>query len=45
MFSIKYSETSGKKVYTPTSSYQNIRKQEFDKRRWMNVLQNDGIMQ
>ena len=31
--------------YTPTSSYQNIRKQEFDKRRWMNVLQNDGIMQ
>lgn len=31
--------------YTPTSSYQNIRKREFDKRRWMNVLSNDGIMQ
>ena len=31
--------------YTPTSSYQNIRKKEFDKRRWMNVLSNDGIMQ
>ncbi len=31
--------------YTPTSSYQNIRKCEFDKRRWMNVLQNDGVMQ
>ena len=31
--------------YTPTSSYQKIRKQEFDKRRWMNVLSNDGVMQ
>lgn len=31
--------------YTPTSSYQNIRKYEFDKRRWMNVLHNDGVMQ
>ena len=31
--------------YTPTSSYQRIRKKEFDKRRWMNVLANDGIMQ
>lgn len=31
--------------YTPTSSYQNIRKKEFDRRRWMNVLSNDGIMQ
>lgn len=31
--------------YTPTSSYQNIRECEFDKRRWMNVLQNDGVMQ
>lgn len=31
--------------YTPTSSYQNIRKCEFDKRRWMNILQNDGVMQ
>ena len=44
MFLIKYSETSGNKVYTPTSSYQNIRKKEFDKRRWMNVLQDEGIM-
>lgn len=31
--------------YTPTSSYQKIRKREFDKRKWMNVLSNDGIMQ
>lgn len=31
--------------YTPTSSYQKIRKKEFDSRRWMNVLQNDGVMQ
>lgn len=31
--------------YTPISSYQKIRKQEFDKRRWMNVLSNDGVMQ
>ena len=31
--------------YVPTSSYQNIRKKEFDKRRWMNVLVNDGVMQ
>lgn len=31
--------------YTPTSSYQKIRRKEFDRRRWMNVLQNDGIMQ
>lgn len=31
--------------YTPTSSYQRIRKNEFDKRRWMNVLENDGVMQ
>lgn len=31
--------------YTPVSSYQKIRKQEFDKRRWMNVLSNDGVMQ
>jgi len=30
--------------YTPTSSYQKIRKNEFDKRRWMNVLSDDGIM-
>lgn len=31
--------------YVPVSSYQRIRKQEFDKRRWMNVLSKDGIMQ
>jgi len=31
--------------YTPTSSYQKIRKREFDKRRWMNVLSKDGVMQ
>lgn len=31
--------------YTPTSSYQKIRKKEFDKRKWMNVLANDGVMQ
>ena len=31
--------------YTPTSSYQKIRKAEFNKRRWMNVLSNDGVMQ
>lgn len=31
--------------YVPTSSYQKIRKAEFNKRRWMNVLSNDGIMQ
>lgn len=30
--------------YTPTSSYQKIRKKEFDRRRWMDVLMNDGIM-
>lgn len=31
--------------YTPTSSYQRIRKNEFDRRKWMNVLANDGVMQ
>lgn len=31
--------------YTPVSNYQKVRKKEFDKRRWMNVLSNDGIMQ
>lgn len=31
--------------YTPVSSYQKIRKAEFDRRRWMNVLSNDGVMQ
>lgn len=30
--------------YTPVSSYQNIRKREFDRRRWMNVLSQDRIM-
>lgn len=30
--------------YTPTSNYQKIRKTEFDKRKWMNVLENDGVM-
>ena len=38
-----YSRVVG--FYTPISSYQKIRKAEFDKRRWMNVLSNDGIMQ
>ena len=38
-----YSRVVG--FYTPTSSYQKIRKKEFDKRKWMNVLSNDGIMQ
>ena len=37
-----YSRVVG--FYVPTSSYQKIRKQEFDKRRWMNVLSNDGII-
>ncbi len=31
--------------YVPTSGYQKIRKREFDKRKWMNVLTNDGVMQ
>lgn len=31
--------------YVPISSYQTVRKKEFDKRRWMNVLLKDGIMQ
>ncbi len=30
--------------YTPVSSYQNIRKREFNKRRWYNVLDKDQIM-
>ncbi len=30
--------------YVPVSSYQKIRRQEFDKRRWMNVLNNDGMI-
>lgn len=31
--------------YTPVSSYQKIRKREFNARKWMNVLSNDGVMQ
>lgn len=31
--------------YTPTSSYQKIRRNEFDRRRWMNVLAREGVMQ
>lgn len=30
--------------YTPVSSYQQIRKQEFDKRKWYRVLENDMVM-
>lgn len=30
--------------YTPISSYQSIRKNEFDHRKWFNVLSKDGIM-
>jgi ribonucleoside-triphosphate reductase len=30
--------------YTPVSSYQSIRKQEFDKRKWYNVLNKGEIM-
>lgn len=30
--------------YTPVSSYQNIRKKEFNHRRWYDVLNKDGIM-
>lgn len=30
--------------YTPTSSYQKIRKAEFDRRKWMNVLADDEVM-
>lgn len=37
-----YSRVVG--FYTPTSSYQEIRKAEFDKRKWMDVLSNEGIM-
>lgn len=31
--------------YVPVSGYQKIRKAEFDKRKWMNVLAGDGVMQ
>ena len=30
--------------YVPVSSYQRVRKREFDRRKWMNVLANDGVM-
>lgn len=30
--------------YVPTSGYQKIRKREFDKRKWMDVLTDDGVM-
>ena len=30
--------------YTPVSNYQNIRKREFNKRRWYDVLAKDGVM-
>lgn len=30
--------------YTPVSNYQQIRKQEFDKRKWYHVLENDMVM-
>ena len=36
-----YSRVVG--FYTPTSSYQKIRKKEFDKRRWYSVLNKDEI--
>ena len=38
-----YSRVVG--FYTPVSGYQKIRRKEFDKRKWMNVLTKDGIMQ
>ena len=30
--------------YSPISNYQKIRRREFDKRKWMDVLSRDGIM-
>ena len=30
--------------YTPVSGYQKIRKREFNKRKWYDVLNKDGIM-
>jgi ribonucleoside-triphosphate reductase len=30
--------------YVKTSSYQKIRRKEFDKRKWMDVLTKDGVM-
>ena len=37
-----YSRVVG--FYVPVSRYQNIRKREFDKRRWYDVLSKDGVM-
>ena len=37
-----YSRVVG--FYTPVSNYQSIRKKEFDKRRWYDVLNKDGII-
>lgn len=37
-----YSRVVG--FYTPTSSYQKIRKKEFDKRQWYNAASKDGIL-
>lgn len=31
--------------YVPVSNYQKIRRQEFDRRRWFDVLSKDGVMQ
>ena len=30
--------------YTPSSSYQKIRKREFDERKWYNVNEKDGML-
>ena len=38
----QYSRVVG--FYTPVSSYQKIRKQEFDKRRWYNTVNQDMVM-
>lgn len=37
-----YSRVVG--FYTPVSNYQSIRKREFNKRRWYDVLAKDGVM-
>ena len=39
-------DTYGRVVgfYTPVSNYQEIRKREFDKRRWYDVLAKDGVI-
>lgn len=37
-----YSRVVG--FYTPVSHYQNIRKREFNKRRWYDVLNKDGVL-